>query len=272
MIKDFKGYGCNISVNGDKLFIKQLMLKEVCTISEIKNINWTDPAMLTNGSIKLQTQKNLFQLNFTKKQIDNFKELYNYLCEQMSLSFGKDINEISSKLITKVSDVEYKGGHPLITKEGKANIEIYNSKIAIECFMTRHEIDFKNILNVNYETQDQMEKRITATRLLTLGVFALAFKKKKKTTEKFLTVDFRDENDIEITVVFSGSNVSNAYSIIYSALSDYKKTHPIEKMTSDNVVAQNDPYEELKKIKELLDLGIITNEEFDKKKRELLDL
>ena len=34
----------------------------------------------------------------------------------------------------------------------------------------------------------------------------------------------------------------------------------------------SDPYEELKKLKELLDLDIITEEEFQKKKAELLDL
>ncbi len=33
-----------------------------------------------------------------------------------------------------------------------------------------------------------------------------------------------------------------------------------------------DPYEEIKKLKELLDIGIITQEEFDTKKKELLDL
>ena len=36
--------------------------------------------------------------------------------------------------------------------------------------------------------------------------------------------------------------------------------------------AASDPYEELKKLKELLDLDIITKEEFDLKKKKLLDL
>ena len=36
--------------------------------------------------------------------------------------------------------------------------------------------------------------------------------------------------------------------------------------------AVNDPYEELKKLKELLDLDIVTQEEFDAKKKQLLDL
>ena len=33
-----------------------------------------------------------------------------------------------------------------------------------------------------------------------------------------------------------------------------------------------DPYEELKRLKELLDLGIVTEEEFETKKKQLLDL
>jgi BMFP domain-containing protein YqiC len=33
-----------------------------------------------------------------------------------------------------------------------------------------------------------------------------------------------------------------------------------------------DPYEELKKLKELLDLDIVTKEEFEAKKKQLLDL
>jgi hypothetical protein len=36
--------------------------------------------------------------------------------------------------------------------------------------------------------------------------------------------------------------------------------------------AAMDPYEELKKLKELLDLDIVTQEEFDAKKKKLLDL
>lgn len=37
-------------------------------------------------------------------------------------------------------------------------------------------------------------------------------------------------------------------------------------------VSAADPYEELKKLKELLDMNIITQEEFDTKKKQLLEL
>ena len=36
--------------------------------------------------------------------------------------------------------------------------------------------------------------------------------------------------------------------------------------------AEVNPYEEIKKLKELLDMGILSQEEFDKKKKELLNL
>lgn len=42
--------------------------------------------------------------------------------------------------------------------------------------------------------------------------------------------------------------------------------------TGQTAKAASDPYEELKKLKELLDLGIVTEEEFNIKKKKLLDL
>ena len=45
-----------------------------------------------------------------------------------------------------------------------------------------------------------------------------------------------------------------------------------EKAAPQAPPAASDPYEELKKLKELLDMDIITQEEFDAKKKQLLDL
>ena len=42
--------------------------------------------------------------------------------------------------------------------------------------------------------------------------------------------------------------------------------------TEKEPASASDPYEEIKKLKELLDLEIITQEEFDAKKKQLLDL
>ena len=56
-----------------------------------------------------------------------------------------------------------------------------------------------------------------------------------------------------------------AYEFIKEKIAECKK----QKNTS---VSQHSPADELKKFKELLDCGAITQEEFDKKKKQLLDL
>ena len=47
---------------------------------------------------------------------------------------------------------------------------------------------------------------------------------------------------------------------------------PSESVQTAAPAKTDDPYEELKKLKELLDLDIITKEEFETKKKQLLDL
>ena len=51
-----------------------------------------------------------------------------------------------------------------------------------------------------------------------------------------------------------------------------KKINELSFQTNKTKDVQTDKYDELKKLKELLDLNIISQEEFDKKKKELLDL
>lgn len=47
---------------------------------------------------------------------------------------------------------------------------------------------------------------------------------------------------------------------------------PVQQPNPNPVSAQSDPYAEIKKFKELLDMGILSQEEFDQKKKELLGL
>lgn len=184
---------------------------------------------------------------------------------------------LKSKNVQSVSKpvsfpITYKGGHPKLNKEKDCAIEISDTGITISCgFSGIAYISFSDITGVYYETSDQIEKRITATRLLTLGVFALAFKKKKKITEKFFTVDYL-ENGLENTVFFTGNNAQKAHSEAFNRLSKYKLNNKQDVTVEKDIKQQITPYDELKKLKELLDMDIITQEEFDKKKKELLGL
>lgn len=65
------------------------------------------------------------------------------------------------------------------------------------------------------------------------------------------------------------SSISTANDIM-NVLS--RLTEPTTKTDNVESIEVKDPYEEIKKAKELLDLGIITQEEFEQKKKELLNL
>lgn len=57
---------------------------------------------------------------------------------------------------------------------------------------------------------------------------------------------------------------------VFKSISDLRENYY---MTNNKVFAQvASPYDELKKVKELLDMGIITQEDFDAKKKQLLGL
>ena len=184
---------------------------------------------------------------------------------------------------TVFSKLTYKGGHPKLTKEKDCSLSVGDDGVTIRYGLTNTAfIAYGYFVSIHVETVDQIEKRITATRLLSLGLFALAFQKKKKNTERYLTIDF-NESGIESTVLFSGKDILNAHSEIYKRYTKFlsrqqdTNTQGAELSQASeneevNVPPTFDPYEEIKKVKELLDLGIITQEEFEQKKKELLNL
>lgn len=116
---------------------------------------------------------------------------------------------------------EYKGGHPLLTKEKNCTLYIHNDDLDVLCGK-RVKIMYSDITGIHYETAEQINRRITATRILTLGVFALAFKKKQKDKTKYLTIDFL-ESGIDCTMVISGKKSNEAYTKIFERYANFKK-------------------------------------------------
>ena len=166
---------------------------------------------------------------------------------------------------------DYKGGIPGINVEFKCKIAIYKDRIFIKIvsYNLSSEIKFSEFKSLQLESIQDIEHRITATRLLAMGPFAFAFKKKKKTTEKFCTIDYDDGSGIVNTVIIGDG--AFAHSKIYEAYSTYLKENK-PAVESNNTTASNNSYDELIKLKELLDLGVITQEEFDAKKKQLLNI
>lgn len=86
-MKEYKGYGgSKVQLDGNNIFIKQLLIKENCTIADIRNIIFEEPSALKNGCLTIDTQKNHFELYFLKKNTPEFLELYDKLCSGLNIN------------------------------------------------------------------------------------------------------------------------------------------------------------------------------------------
>lgn len=268
-MKRYDSYGSKIEVDGNSVFIKQAFMKKNFDLNEVENVIKTEPTTMKNGMVSFIVKGQAMTIFFTKAHVDDMNDFYKLLTDNCI-----PINDSSPSIFIGNAIVDYMGGHPEIPKNGSCIITVFSDYIELSVGRLKKQIKISQIENVNFETQDQIERRYTVTRMLAIGVFALAFKKKKKTNEKYLTIEFSDDIGIQNVVLLQGKNAQKAHSLIYTSLSSYKKINTTKNIEQQEIPTQvvNDPYEEIKKAKELLDMGILTQEEFDKKKKELLGL
>lgn len=96
------------------------------------------------------------------------------------------------------------------------------------------------INNILVDDKSQITQRLTATRLLTLGVFSLAVPKKKKIEEYCLLIDWDDENGNRSNTIFEFSG-QNSLQLSNVALNELKK-HILPKMITMASTEKKCPY------------------------------
>lgn len=86
-------------------------------------------------------------------------------------------------------------------------------------------ISRNSINNIVLEDKSFIAQRLTATRILTLGIFSLAAPKKKKDKEYCIVFDWEDENFVKQNVVFefSGYGADEFSRKAFHFLNKYKK-------------------------------------------------
>ncbi|NFJ83966.1 SHOCT domain-containing protein [Clostridium botulinum] len=104
------------------------------------------------------------------------------------------------------------------------------------------------------------------TRLLLLGIYAFGAKKKKVENHNYLILTC-NQNGIENKIIFESLNATLLVSDILKARRDSCIT---SKECNNATDKQDNILEQIKKLGELKDLGVLTEEEFSKKKTELL--
>jgi hypothetical protein len=143
-------------------------------------------------------------------------------------------------------------------------------------FGTTVKIPYGDIIDVQLQTEEQVSKDVTLTRLLLIGVLAFGAKKKTKTVNYCLVIEYKKDG-IQTKGVFSGEKCNKLYSEIVTwrqkAAEKAAKNAPVEIPTAAAPVSdQPDAAAEIAKFKSLLDRGAITQDEYDAKKKQLLGL
>lgn len=90
---------------------------------------------------------------------------------------------------TQLSKVTYLGGHPQIDGTIKGAVLVLDDNgIHLRQLRERFVIPWSSVDKLEVEGPDQAAKRVTVTRLVTIGVFAFAAKKKGD-TESFVHIE-----------------------------------------------------------------------------------
>ncbi|AAX53443.1 hypothetical protein [Clostridium phage phi CD119] len=194
----------------------------------------------------------------------------NDILECMENSKDEEGNFSNSEMVM----LEYIGGHPLLNKEEFLFVVVKDNKILFkksgkksnDKMIDVFEVSYSEIKSVSIEKEEEVIRRYTATRIALFGPFALAMKKKTVDKKEYLIVECKD-------FILSFKKNDNVCATIYKKLVEYRKNNKVE--DANNIADKNnviDPLEKIKTLKELLDMGAITEEEFNAKKKELLNL
>ncbi|MEI6579423.1 MAG: hypothetical protein WCN92_08180 [Eubacteriales bacterium] len=110
----------------------------------------------------------------------------------------------SSRLLKSIKCIYY-GGHEKLNKECSGVVYVYSDRLEFYVFKKQFEIPIGAIIDCEIISQEQITQRVTATRMVALGVFSLATPKKLKNITNFLTVKY-EELGVQSMLIFRGDD------------------------------------------------------------------
>lgn len=226
---------CNVQIlSKDGTGTMKIHRSDVSSLHDI--INYFKPIMEGNKKDYLEAQKD----SLRREMIDE----------------GKHTNNDQYR-------IHYLGGHPLYPNESDAVIEIKEDRVLLYFYHEEYELGYQDIENVSIKTQEEVLRRMTATRYALFGIYALAMQKKEINKTNYIIIECEN-------FILSFSEHQKVLKVLYKAFEAYKEQHFVTSQVTIDENLKN--FELIKKLKELLDIDAITKEEFEAKKKQLLGL
>ena len=284
----FADFGVPVSVRGNlnfkitdyKNFIKLHRLIDF-NVDDFQNqIKDAVSRYVKNTVVTLPVKENIPLVQIESKITDINESLENDLKLRLKENFGVDVTSVD------VSTIEIDK-----TSEGYKELMQVTKNITSQTIQAENEAKLKNIADKQRIEIENYEENLRINR--EEGQYAV-----HKQTQTENMASFQVEKQAEVGIAGAealghmGENGAGNVNLGGSS-SGFNPAAMMASMAVGNVVGQNiagsmngimntsqnnvnatkvDPYEEIKKIKTLLDEGIITEEEFNKKKKELLGL
>jgi len=249
----FESYGNKVNYGIENL-------KE-CYISEydIEGASTLRILLKNNQTLHIQVLENVNEFQNLASDLNKIINKYG----ETSLNSNNSNNLLFSN---EYNDLIYLGGHLNIPPSQEVRVLYIDSDyITIRDIENIYNIPLNKVISYKIETKKEIEERVTLPRLLAFGIYALAIPKIDINIEKYLVIEVEELTNI-LTLVFGGPAIKKVFQIIR----EYKLNNQSETVKFADKKAL--PIEELKGLKELLDLGIINLDEFEIKKKELLNL
>jgi hypothetical protein len=143
-----------------------------------------------------------------------------------------------------------------------------NEVVVVQGFK-KHRIPWSKIVSMEVDGAKTIDRRITATRLVTLGVFALAAQKKKTQNAAFLTIKTTDgqEGVFDLDTPYPEAQ---KYVIKFTAKYGKRPAETRVVIQESQATGNDDLLTKLARLGELRDSGVLTDEEFEGQKAKLL--
>lgn len=171
----------------------------------------------------------------------------------------------------QLNNVRYLGGHRDFDREKDGTVLVIDDAgIHLRTITEKFVVPWPAVANVIVEGPDQAQKRLTATRLVTLGVFA--FGAKKNTTETYMQVETTDGQAIGFLArkTAAGELRAKLAPWVNRRTAQHGGAEPVP-VVSPAAPSAAGLAEQLRELASLRDSGALSDEEFRAAKARLLD-
>ena len=163
--------------------------------------------------------------------------------------------------------VEYMGGYG-DKRKAKGVLTFYQKQTEFSAALsTKFILQNSQVRDMIVEGKSEVNRRVTVTRLLAVGIFAFALKKKNTDKEAYITVELADGQEVIFFV--DGKAPMELRAKLAKVISQVKQAG-VEGQVKVSPQSHGSIADELAKLANLKQQGVLTQEEFDKQKAQLL--